>query len=505
MNKEKFIELIQTSFPDAENTVVLGAAMLGGKAVEGLQIKIPLKSLNRHGLIAGATGTGKTKTLQMLAERLSEAGVPSCLMDLKGDLSGLAEAGKESPGLIERQQKIGIPFQSSAYPVEFLTLSKQPGVRLRSTLFEMGPILFSKMLGLNDTQAGIMAIIFKYCADNSLPLLDIADLKVLLNFITDEGKEDIQAEYGSLSKASVGAIRRKLVELEQQGAELFLGEPSFDVHDLMQTDINNHGKISILRLTDIQDRPKLFSSFMLSLLTELYQTLPEIGDPEKPKLVLFIDEAHLIFNDASGALLNKIENIVRLIRSKGVGLFFCSQSPSDIPEAILGQLGAKIQHALRAFTAKDRKAIKLAAQNYPDSEFYKTDELLTQLGIGEAAVTVLDSKGRPTPLARVLLQAPRSRMGVLTELEMQQIISNSILVSKYEKTIDRNSAKELLTERLKNEVNTSKTTSKRRRTKAESESMLIKLSKNTMVRQIGRTIARETMRAIMSVLGIKKR
>ncbi|MBD0825020.1 helicase HerA-like domain-containing protein [Aestuariibaculum marinum] len=428
--------------------IPVGAAMLDGETITGAHVKIPLKTLNRHGLIAGATGTGKTKSLQVLAENLSERGVPVLLMDIKGDLSGLA---KPSPGHVkidERMSQIGLPFEAKAFPVELLTLSEQNGVRLRATVSEFGPVLLSRILDLNDTQSGIVAVIFQYCDNNKLPLLDLKDFKKILQYATDEGKEEFTEAYGRISTASTGAILRKIVELEQQGADLFFGETSFDVQDLLRIDDNGNGYINIIRLTDIQDRPKLFSTFMLSLLAEIYSTFPEQGDSGRPELVIFIDEAHLIFDEASKALLNQIESIVKLIRSKGVGLYFVTQNPTDVPEEVLSQLGLKIQHALRAFTAKDRKAIKLTAQNYPDSEYYDTAEVLTSLGTGEALVSALDEKGRPTPLAATMMRAPMSRMDILTDDELNELLSTSKLVKKYNETIDRESAYELLNEKI---------------------------------------------------------
>ncbi|WMI64376.1 DUF853 family protein [Aestuariibaculum sp. YM273] len=428
--------------------IPVGAAMLDGETITGAHIKIPLKTLNRHGLIAGATGTGKTKSLQVLAENLSERGVPVLLMDIKGDLSGLA---KPSPGHVkidERMSQIGLPFEAKAFPVELLTLSEQNGVRLRATVSEFGPVLLSRILDLNDTQSGIVAVIFQYCDNNKLPLLDLKDFKKILQYATDEGKEEFSEAYGRISTASTGAILRKIVELEQQGADLFFGETSFDVQDLLRIDDKGKGYINIIRLTDIQDRPKLFSTFMLSLLAEIYSTFPEQGDSGRPELVIFIDEAHLIFDEASKALLNQIESIVKLIRSKGVGLYFVTQNPTDVPEEVLSQLGLKIQHALRAFTAKDRKAIKLTAQNYPDSEYYDTAKVLTSLGTGEALVSALDEKGRPTPLAATMMRAPMSRMDILTDDELKELLSTSKLVKKYNETVDRESAYELLNEKI---------------------------------------------------------
>jgi DNA helicase HerA-like ATPase len=404
--------------------------------------------MNRHGLIAGATGTGKTKTLQVLAENLSEKGVPVLLMDIKGDLSGIAQPSPGHPKIDERMKKIGLPFEPKSFPVEIMSLSEQDGVRLRATISEFGPVLISRILDLTETQAGIVAVIFKYCDDNKLPLLDLKDFKKILQYATDEGKEEFKEAYGRISSASTGAILRKIIEIEQQGGDLFFGEKSFDVEDLVRTTRDGRGYINIIRLTDIQDKPKLFSTFMLSLLAEIYETFPEKGDADKPELIMFIDEAHLIFDQASKALLNQIESIVKLIRSKGIGIYFVTQNPTDVPEGVLGQLGLKIQHALRAFTAKDRKAIKLTAQNYPDTDYYDTAEILTALGTGEALVSALNEKGRPTPLAATMMRAPMSRMDILTDTELKNLLDDSKLVLKYNENIDRESAYEMLNKKI---------------------------------------------------------
>ena len=446
---EQFRTAIETGYTTKGEALEVGAAMLNGETLTNTLVKIPLKTMNRHGLIAGATGTGKTKSLQVMAEQLSGHGIPVLLMDLKGDLSGLAKPGSPHPKIDERMKAIGLNYSPQGYPVELMTLSQQGGVRLRATVSEFGPVLLSRILDLSETQQGIMAVVFKYCDDNELPLLDLKDLKKILRYATEEGKEEFQKEYGRISTASTGAILRKIVELEQQGGELFFGERSFDTDDLLRIDDNGKGTISVIRLTDLQDKPKLFSTFMLSLLAEIYSRFPEIGDQDRPELVIFIDEAHLIFDQATDALLDQINSIVKLIRSKGVGLFFITQTPTDIPEDVLSQLGLKIQHALRAFTAKDRKAIKLTAENYPLSEYYNTTEVLTSLGIGEALVTALDEKGRPTPLAATLMRAPQSRMDILNEQELQTLISTSPLVPKYNEIIDRESAYELLDEKIR--------------------------------------------------------
>jgi DNA helicase HerA-like ATPase len=447
-DRQAFFDHIHQGYTTKGDFITLGAAMLDGEAVTNALVKIPLKTLNRHGLIAGATGTGKTKTLQVLAENLSEQGIPVLLMDMKGDLSGIAQPSPGHPKIDERHQAIGIPFNPQAFPVEVMTLSEQDGVRLRATVSEFGPVLLSRILEVTEVQAGIIAILFKYCDDNQLPLLDLKDFKKLLQYAIGEGKTEIAAEYGRISTASVGAIMRKIVALEQQGADLFFGEHSFDTEDLLRVDENGRGYINIVRLTDIQDRPKLFSTFMLCLLAEIYSSFPEQGDSGRPELVIFIDEAHLIFKEASGALMDQIESIVKLIRSKGVGLYFVTQNPTDVPDAVLSQLGLKVQHALRAFTAKDRKAIKLTAENYPISDYYDTAEVLTQLGIGEALVTALNEKGIPTPLAATLLRAPMSRMDILTPSELDDLIAGSSLRKRYNEEVDRESAYEMLNAKI---------------------------------------------------------
>jgi DNA helicase HerA-like ATPase len=504
----KFIQSINDGYTTKGDFIVLGAALLDGVPQKEAQIKLPLKTLNRHGLIAGATGTGKTVTLQIIAENMCAKGIPVLMMDLKGDLSGIAKAGVSNPKIEERHTAIGMPFVPNASSVEFLTLSKENGAKLRATVSEFGPVLFSKVLDLNDTQSGIVAIIFKYADDKKLPLVDLKDFKSLLNHLTNEGKEDIQKNYGNVSPASVGTILRAIIELESQGADVFFGERSFEVTDLVRLDAYGRGIASIIRLVDIQDKPKLFSTFMLCLLAEVYQTFPEAGDVEKPKLCIFIDEAHLIFKEASDALLDQIESIIKLIRSKGVGIYFCTQNPYDIPEAVLSQLGLKVQHALRAFTEKDRKAIKKTAENYPISEFYKTDELLTSIGIGQALITALNEKGIPTPLAATHLRAPMSRIGVLTSDEIQQIVSASSIAPKYNEVIDRESAFEILNAKLKaaeeedaSTDSTSETNTKKKSAKEE-KSTIEKISENTMVRQVGRTVMKEVARGLLGVLGL---
>ena len=490
--------------------------MLDGAPVPGLQVKIPLKTINRHGLIAGATGTGKTKSLQVFSEQLSLEGVPSVVMAIKGDLSGLAQPGTTNKHIVFRNENIGLEYDPQGFPVELMTLMEKGGVKMRSTVSEFGPVLLSKMLDLNPTQSSILAVLFKFSDDEKLPLINTADLKEFLRYVLNEGKEKVREEYGQLSAASINTIMRKIVALEQEGADRFFGEPSFEIEDFMATDKQGRGRISILRLMDIQDKPNLFSTFMLGLLTEIYAKLPEVGDLDRPKLVLFIDEAHLVFKNAFPALLDQIEVIVKLIRSKGVGVYFVTQDPMDIPEDVLGQCGLKIQHALRAFTAKDRKQIRQTAENFPESEYYDLAASLTQVGLGEALITGLNEKGIPTPVVHTLMRPPLSRMDVLTKAEVKAALDDSRLFHKYDKELDSHSAAEILTKKiemarekeaheaqLEKEMKSAGSKRRRSTSRRKEEGFFEKMSKNTMVRQVGRTVFRELTRGLLGVLGAK--
>lgn len=510
-NAEQFTTAVQQGYTFKGEWFRLGTAMLDQQVLKGTDVLLPLKTMNRHGLIAGATGTGKTKTLQVIAEGLSDASVPVVLMDIKGDLSGIAAAGASNAKIEERMQLMGGEYKPAAFPVELMTLSDdKKGVRLRATVSEFGPILLSKILGLNDTQQGIVAMIFKFCDDNKMPLLDLKDFIKVIQYISDEGKATIEKDYGKISTSSTGTILRKVVELQQQGADAFFGEPSFEVDDLMRIGDDGRGMISILRVMELQDRPKLFSTFMLSLLAELYATLPEEGDMDKPKLVLFIDEAHLVFQEANEALLQQIETVIKLIRSKGVGIFFCTQNPQDVPASVLSQLGLKVQHALRAFTAADRKVIKQAAENYPETEYYDVDELLTQLGIGEAFVTLLNEKGIPTPLVHTMLMPPRSRMDVLNEEEVDALTAKSKLVKKYAETIDSESAHEIITAKLEEAAAKTKAAEEaEEQAKEEAKEEKKRPAKkeegffdNPTVKQVGRTAATIITRSLLGALGL---
>lgn len=443
---KKIIAAAKQAFPSQPQTITLGAVIFGQACDPEPIINVPLSMMNRHGLIAGATGTGKTKTLQVMTEQLSAAGVPVFLADLKGDISGLAVPGESNDRIAQRAKDIGYSWKPTSCPVEFLSLTGKRGTQLRATVSSFGPLLLSKVLGLNDTQASVLSLVFKYCDDRKLPLLDFPDLRTVLQYLTGEGAADLK-DYGGLSTTTVGVLLRDMVQLEQQGAQAFFGEPEFNLGDLIQQR-NGRGLVSILELLDVQDRPALFSTFMLWMLARLYHDLPEVGDVDKPKLVFFFDEAHLLFENASKAFLDEIEQVVRLIRSKGVGIFFVTQSPKDVPANILGQLGHRVEHALRAFTPDDEKALRAAASTFPKTPFYDIQQTLTSLGIGEALVTVLSPNGVPTPPFATRLVPPSTRMGPITDAELTQNLSSSAQVKEYSQAIDRNSAREMLGNRL---------------------------------------------------------
>ncbi len=503
-NTQQFIDTVTAGYTFKGDSLRLGTAMLDGQVITEAKVSVPFKTLNRHGLIAGATGTGKTKTLQVLAEALSDASIPVLMMDIKGDLSGIAAEGAVNDKITERYQKLELEYKPSAFPTELLTLSHEKGARLRATVTEFGPVLLSKILGLNDTQGGLVAMIFKYCDDNKLPLLDLKDFIKVLQFVSDEGKAELEKAYGKISTTSTGTILRKVIELQQQGADLFFGERSFDVDDLMRINNDGRGMVSIVRVTDLQDRPKLFSTFMLQLLAELYATCPEEGDLDKPKLILFIDEAHLIFQEASAALLQQIETVVKLIRSKGIGIYFCTQNPMDVPSSVLAQLGLKIQHALRAFTAADRKVIKQTAENYPETQFYKTDELLTQVGIGEALVTVLNEKGIPTPLVHCMLGSPRSRMDILSDSEIDALVGKSRIAAKYNEVVDSVSAYEILTQKLEQAAEAAEEQKQKEEEAKESKKAAPKekgFFDDPVVKSMTRTAGNTIVRSLLGALG----
>jgi hypothetical protein len=441
----KLLEAARAAFPASAKTLTLGAPLHRGECHPEPLVAIPLAMLNRHGLIAGATGTGKTKTLQLMAEQLSAAGVPVFLADVKGDLAGLAAAGEASERVSARAKETGYAWRAAACPVEFLSLTGKLGAQLRATLSSFGPLLLAKVLELNETQTSVLTMVFKWSDDRGLELLDFADLRAVLVHLAGDGASEL-AGYGGMSKATVGVLLRELVELEQQGALAFFGEPEFDLDDLLQVGRDGRGLVSVLELSDVQDKPALFSTFMMWLLARLYASLPEVGDLEQPKLVFFFDEAHWLFEGASAAFAAQIEQVVRLVRSKGVGIFFVTQSPKDIPQDVLAQLGNRVQHALRAFTPDDEKALRAAARTFPRSEFYDVAETLTTLGIGEALVSVLRSNGAPTPPFATKLIPPTSRMGPLEASDMATQLATP-QVRRYAQAVDRDSAEEKLARR----------------------------------------------------------
>jgi DNA helicase HerA-like ATPase len=444
---EKVLEAARKAFPAGPGALTLGAIVHAGECDPHPLATLPLAMANRHGLIAGATGTGKTKTLQMLAEQFSAAGVPVFLADVKGDLSGLASPGAASDRVAQRAKETGFDWKAAGCPVEFLSLSGGNGAQLRATVSSFGPLLLARVLGLNATQSSVLSMVFKFCDDRRLPLLDLSDLRAVLQHLTGEGAKELEA-YGGMSKASVGVLLREMIELEQQGAGAFFGEPEFALVDDLIEQRDGRGLVSVLELTDIQDRPALFSTFMMWMLARLYHDLPEVGDMDRPKLVFFFDEAHLLFDSASKEFLAQIEQVVRLVRSKGVGVWFVTQSPKDVPADVLGQLGNRVQHALRAFTPDDQKALAAAARTFPKTTFYDIEETLTTLGIGEALVTVLAPNGAPTPPFAVRVIPPGSRMGPLAPDEMKAQLAASEHVRHYAQAVDRESAREMLAGRM---------------------------------------------------------
>jgi len=442
------LEEIRAGYGFEGGALLFGAAVVDGTAYPDAPVRIPLSTLNRHGLVAGATGTGKTKTLQLMAEQLSGQGVPVFLADIKGDLSGMASPGQSNDKIAARAKEVGQDWQATAYPTEFLSLGGLGnGVPIRATITSFGPTLLSKVLGLNETQESSLGLVFHYADKNGLALLDIKDLREVITFLTsDEGKADLKA-LGGLSSATAGVILRELIAFSDQGADAFFGEPEFETKDLLRTAPDGKGLVTCLELPAVQDRPALFSTFLMWLLADLFQDLPEVGDVDKPKLVFFFDEAHLLFSDASKSFMDSIEQTVRLIRSKGVGVFFVTQTPKDVPADVLAQLGNRVQHALRAFTPDDAKALKATVSTYPRSG-YDLEKLLTSLGTGEAVVTVLSEKGAPTPVAWTRMIAPQSLMAPSDEATVKQAIASSQIASKYAEAVDRESAYEKLQARL---------------------------------------------------------
>ena len=450
---------------------------------------------NRHGLVAGATGTGKTVTLQGLAEAFSNIGVPVFAADIKGDLSGISQPGKPHPKISERVTLMQLEdFQFSGFPTTFWDVFGEQGHPVRTTISDMGPLLLSRLMNLNDTQQGVLTLIFRVADDNGWLVLDLKDLRATLQFV-EKNAGEFRTLYGNISAASVGAIQRRLLVLEEQGADKLFAEPVLNLDDLLQTDVHGKGVINLLTADKLMQSPQLYSTFLLWLLAELFDQLPEIGDPEKPKLVLFFDEAHLIFDDAPKALLDKIEQVVRLIRSKGVGVYFVTQNPTDIPDSVLGQLGNRIQHALRAYTAKDQKAVKAAAETFRDNPAFSTTEVITDLGVGEALVSMLDEKGRPQIVQRTMIKPPQSQIGPITPQQRQQLLRSSLLAGVYDKILDRESAHEVLAERAE------KMQQAALAEKNEAMKVTVKPSRASNRQSIFEAFAKSAMRSIGSQIG----
>jgi DNA double-strand break repair helicase HerA and related ATPase len=450
MPDQSFATDITAAYGFTEPVLEYGAASHAGTADPAVRVRVPLRMVNRHGLVAGATGTGKTKTLQVLTEQLSDLGVPVFLVDIKGDISGLGAPGQANDRITARLAQVGEnDWAARGFPVEFMTLGRDTkGTRLRATVSSFGPILLAKVLELNETQQSVLALVFKYADDQKLPLVDLSDLRSTLNYLNGDVGQAAMAEYGGLATATVGVMIRKIVELEQQGADAFFGQPEFNIDDLIRLAPDGRGVVSVLEVADMQDRPKLFSTFMMWLLAAVYHHLPEVGDPDKPKLVFFLDEAHLLFEGANPSFLDQIEMVARLIRSKGVGVYFVTQSPSDVPPTVLAQLGNRVQHALRAFTPDDQKRIDQTARTFPSTTYYDVGKELTSLGTGEALITVMSPSGVPTPTVHTVLRPPRSLMAQLDPAAFDAAVVASPIAGHYAADIDPDSAKEMLAARM---------------------------------------------------------
>ena len=496
---QDFGQTIKEGYKFPGPALEVGRAIRGGKVFPELPVAVPFAMINRHGLVAGATGTGKTKTLQLMAGKLSDAGVPVFLADLKGDLSGISKAGVANQTVQARCKELGVSFVPKGHPVEFLSLTGKQGTQVRATVSSFGPLLLAKVLALNETQQGVITLLFKFCDDQHLPILDLPDLKAVMSYLLSLDSKQL-AGYGGMSKAALGVLNRKLVELEQQGADVFLGEPEFDIHDLLRITPDGKGMISILSLTDIQDRPALFSTFMMWLLGELFHQLPERGDVEKPVLVFFFDEAHLLFKEASKALLNQIEQVVKLIRSKGVGVYFVTQTPKDIPPDVLAQLGNRVEHALRAFTPDDAKALKATAGTFPRTPFYDIEKELTSLGIGEALVTVLDAQGRPTPVVATRLLPPDSLMGTLEHNDLEAALRAGTLQGKYARSVDRESAREILQKKMTTPVAAGSPAPADDLGGPDWKDSAVSMAKDILKSPLTRQIGREVVRGIFGML-----
>lgn len=491
MSREKFIQVINQSYTTPHPAIYLGAGILNTEIIAEAKVNLPLRMMNRHGLVTGATGSGKTRTLQLMAEQLSAAGVPVFMPDMKGDLSGMAQAGAVNDKITERATALRIPYSPTGFPVELYSLSGKKGAQMRATVTEFGPVLLGKVLELNEVQSGVLAVVFKYADDKNLPIVDLNDLKKVLNYLSEgAGALEIKADYGKISGATSGTMLRKIVALEQQGVSQLFGERSFDIQDMLDK-VDSRGVISLLNVSDVQQQPAIFSTFMLALLAELYQQLPEAGDLDKPKLIFFLDEAHLLFKDAPKTFMDQIDQVIRLIRSKGVGVFFCTQLTQDVPATILSQLGNRVHHVIRAFTPNDVKALKETIKTFPKSEFYDMEQQFTQLGTGQAFITVLNEKGIPTETVVTHLAPPASVMGPLTAAEYESHLQQSDLFKKYQEAVDPQSAFEILEARMneQKEAAQQKTDQPKRSTKQE-KSTFEEVMNSSVTKQVGRELVR---------------
>lgn len=494
MSKDKFIADINGSYSTKGESLYLGAGILNNEIIGDAKVSLPLRMMNRHGLVTGATGSGKTRTLQLMAEQLSLAGVPVFMPDMKGDLSGIGKAGEANEKINERAEALGVAFKPQEFPIALYSLTGASGTQMRATVSEFGPVLLGKILQLNDTQTGVLNIVFKYADDKKLGIVDFNDLKKVLSYLTDgPGAEEIRSAYGRISPATSATILRKIVSLEQQGVHQLFGETSFDTDDFFEK-VDGKGLISILNIADIQHQPAIFSTFMLALLAELYQRLPEAGDLDKPRLVFFLDEAHLLFKNAPTAFLEQIDQIIRLIRSKGVGVFFCTQLTQDIPAVVLSQLGNRVHHVIRSFTPNDVKALRETVKTFPTSEYYDMEKQFTQLGTGQAFITVLNEKGIPTTPVATHLAPPSSVMGALSQAEYEQALENSLFHRKYRDAVDPESAFELLEKRMRDQapVEERKESRQTRKEKSTFDQVL----SSPVAKQVGR----ELIRGVFGVL-----
>jgi DNA helicase HerA-like ATPase len=476
-------------------------------AKDNEEIYLLPKMSNRHGLIAGATGTGKSVTLRVMAEAFSKLGIPVFMADVKGDLAGICQSGGDNPKVAERVAQFAFgDFTYTAFPVMFWDVFGEQGHPLRTTISEMGPLLLTRILNLNDTQGGVLSLVFKVADDNGMLLLDLKDLRSMLQFVADNAKS-LTTQYGNVSAASVGAIQRRLLEIEQQGGDKFFGEPALDLDDMMQTGDEGHGFINILAADKLMQSPKLYATFLLWMLSELYERLPEVGDVDKPKMVFFFDEAHLLFDDAPDVLLQKIEQVVRLIRSKGIGVYFVSQNPLDIPDVVLGQLGNRVQHALRAFTPRDQKAVKAAATTFRQNPEINVEAAITELGVGEALVSMLDEKGTPGIVRRALIAPPHSKLGAITTDQRQKVIQSSIVAGHYENAVDRESAYEMLKEKAQQTAATLQQQSEAAKSSVPSPMMkeathVLGAFATSAARAVGSSLGRQIIRGVLgSIFG----